>query len=119
MPQISSTPERDTTKFLDLGGYAYRFDSIVNVNCWVRGRFDTLTNSLSNTSLGIAKKQRWDMREEIHRIIFNNPMYWKAVSNVSIGFIHTIGFQELDHTEERPPLVRCLTRVACIYQRVR
>jgi hypothetical protein len=104
MPQVSVTPLVEPYRPMNIGpSPTYLSQRKIRIDVWVKPKSD------SNTSLGWAKNARWQIEQEIERIIRTN-----AVNIPGIGFAKLEQFVERENLKTRPPILNVNTRVNLI-----
>jgi hypothetical protein len=103
-PQVSVTPLVEPYRTMNIGvSPTYYSQRKIRIDIWVKPKSD------SNTSLGWAKNTRWQIEQEVERIIRTN-----ATNILGIGFAKMEQFVEREDLKTRPPILNVNTRVNLI-----
>ena len=103
-PQISVTPLVEPYRTMNIGSRpTYYSQRKIRIDVWVKPKSD------SNTSLGWAKNARWQIRQEIERIIRTH-----ATNIPGIGFAKMEQFVERENLKTKPALLNINARVNLI-----
>ena len=105
MPQITVTPILESDIPFEIGYGVIRLFTVYQVDIWIRVIKDT------NKGRGVAKKWRWDCKEETLKIIKANM---KGLTDIKYLFLNQIG-RYLPEPKRTPPVLRFSQPVEVIY----